>query len=412
MRKYYEDLKKIEDFTSFDRSRLINYIHRQKAEVSALCKVEAKFWVELDYVIGHAKSVLSSLVFSKPSDEEVNSSVKTLLLLMQEKIPTVKNIWNQLSDKEYFYLRKDLKTFENIFSHASNMVQKKLFYFMPFPLFLQAWESMTVLYPLGEKACDAGMLVRKDYNIILARYLARGFSEQLIEIIDYLIWAQVVFSKALDSDKQKFREQIVSRLSDFIKTKSDFSADSSEYSGRSLILELHEVLTDINIKSKIQKLLDKMQEKTLSDRECLNIIASIFIDADKNPGYANVYRDLYIASEYIAAPVIKHIGDNSALYEDINRAKILEFYFMEVVRYMVDPEEDMEVCRLFEIMFYLKETAPSFIMHDDIIPLLENSKQIFENRMEQLAKTFNLIFDPKSADRFIEKAMQVYAGKK
>ncbi len=406
MKKYYEELKKIEDFASFDRTRLLDYIHRQKFEASAVCGVEAKFWIELDYVIGLAKSA-----FSDVTEEYRNFFVGSVLPLMQEKITTVKEIEKKLPDRDFFYLKKDLKTFSDIFSHSSNITAKKLYYFLPFPLFLHAVESMTVLYPLREKTCDAGMAVRKNYDILLARYLAGGFSAQLVEIIDYLIWVQSVSPKALDADRQNFRARIVGRLSDFINTKSDFGT-GSEYSAKSFVLELHEVLTDINIKSKIQGLLDTIQTTAISVGECLRTIASIFIDTDTISGHANIYRDLYIASE-LASSVTKHIkeGSNSGIYEDIALSKALKPYFMQVSRYMLGTAEDMEICRLFEIMFYLEETAPSFIMHDDIIPLLENSAELLERQKEQIAKTLNKAFDPESADLFKAKAKQVYAGK-
>ena len=78
---------------------------------------------------------------------------------------------------------------------------------------------------------------------------------------------------------------------------------------------------------------------------------------------------------------------------------------------MLGITEDMEICRLFEIMFYLEETAPSFIMHDDIITLLENSIEKFENQKEAISKSLNKTLDPESAELFKAKAKQVYAGK-
>ena len=75
-------------------------------------------------------------------------------------------------------------------------------------------------------------------------------------------------------------------------------------------------------------------------------------------GQANVVRDLTIASD-LASSVIKHIkeSNNSALYEDIALSKALKPYFMQVSRYMFDVQIDMEVCRIFEIMFYLEKNA-------------------------------------------------------
>lgn len=412
MRKYYEELKKIEDFASFDRTGLLDYIHRQKSEASAVCAsaptpfiVDAAFWVELDYIIGLAKYALTAI-----TEEKKGFFIKTVIPLMREKVTMVTKLWKLLPENEFFYLRKDLKTFENIFSHAWNINSKNLTYFMPFSLFLHALESMIVLYPLGEKSCAAGMIERKNYNILQARFLSGRFSEQLVDIIDYLIWVQTVFSKALDSDRQKFRNQIISRLSTFITT--DDSSDKADDTAENLVYELHENLTRTHIKSKIQDLLNSILKTETSVSECLNTIISIFLEPHKDPGPGITLRDLVTASD-LASSVIKHIkeGNNKGLYEDINLSKALKPTFMSVSRYMVDIRTEIEICRLFEIMFYLEETAPSFIMHDDIISLLEKSIEQFEDQKQRLPKEIIENFDPQSAELFKAKAMQVYAGK-
>lgn len=406
MRKYYEDLKKIEDFTSFDRKQLLEYIHRQKFEASALCALGPTFWVELDYITGLAKSV-----FTGVTDEKKTLFIQNILPLMQEKIATIKKIEKTLPENEFFYLKKDLKTFEDIFSHSSNLINKRLDYFMPYPLFLHAVNSMTVLYPLREKSCEAGTVARKNYDILLARYLAGGFSTRLVDIIDYLIWVQAVSSKALDNDRLVFRNQIVKRLFDFIDTESDFS-NGTEYSAKSFVFELHEVLTDISIKGRVKELYSKILDSEVSVGECLRTIVSIFLDPQLSTGQANTLRDLSIASD-LASSVVKHIkeGNNKGLYEDISLSKALKPYFMQVSRHMLGMAEDMEMCRLFEIMFYLEETAPSFIMHEDIVALLENSVEKFENQKAAMTKTLEKPLDPEAAELFKAKMKQVYAGK-
>ena len=406
MRKYYEDLKKIEDFTSFGRIRVLDYIHRQKFEASALCSLGPTFWVELDYVTGLAKSV-----FSGVTEEKKAFFIQSVWPLMQEKIAVIKKIEKILPENEFFYLKKDLKTFEDIFSHASNLINKKLDYFMPYSLFLHAINSMTVLYPLREKSCDAGTVARKNYDILLARYLAGDFSAQLVDMIDYLIWVQAVSSKALDSDRLIFRNQIVKRLFDFIDTESDFS-NGTEYSAKSFVFELHEVLTDISIKGRVKELYSKILDSEVSVGECLRTIVSIFLDPQLATGQTNTLRDLSIASD-LASSVIKHIkeGNNKGLYEDIALSKALKPYFMQVSRHMLGMAEDMEMCRLFEIMFYLEETAPSFIMHEDIVALLENSVEKFENQKEAISKALDKALDPEAAELFKAKMKQVYAGK-
>jgi len=405
LKEYYEGLKKIEDFISFDRTQLTDYIHRQKSEASALCNIGPDFWVELDYIIALLQYSLTDI-----TEEKKEFFINSILPMMGGKIAVIHSLITKLSDNEFFYLKKDLRTFESIFSHASNIKNKRLNYFLPFPLFSNAVDSMTVLYPLLEKSCDTRTIARYNYDILLTRYLVCDFSEQLVEIIDYLIWVQTVFQVATDSDKMGFRDQIISRLSAFIDTGSDFK-NGTEYSTKSFVLELHEVLTDINIKSKVQELLNSILETKISVGECLRKITSIFIDSDIS-GQANIIRDLTIASD-LASSVIKHIkeSNNSALYEDIALSKALKPYFMQVSRYMLDTQVDMEICRLFEIMFYLEKTLPSFIMHDDIIPLLENSIEKFNSQKEHLTENLNGTFEPEAVELFKAKMKQVYAGK-
>ncbi len=405
MKKYYEGLKKIEDFTSFDRTQLLDYIHRQKFEASALCNIGPDFWVELDYIIALLQYSLTEI-----TEKKQEFFVNNVLTMMGGKIAVIHSLITKLSDEEFFYLKKDLKTFESIFSHASNIKNKKLNYFMPFSLFSNALDSMTVLYPLLEKSCDARTIARYNYDILLTRYLVGDFSKQLVEIIDYLIWVQTVFQVAIDNDKTGFRDQIITRLSAFIDTGSDFK-NGTEYSAKSFVLELHEVLTDINIKSKVQELLNSILETKISVGECLRKITSIFIDSDIS-GQANIVRDLTIVLD-LTSSVIKHIkeSNNSALYEDIALSKALKPYFMQVSRYMLDAQVDMEICRLFEIMFYLEKTLPSFIMHDDIIPLLENSIEKFNNQKKHLTENLSGTFDPEAVELFKAKMKQVYAGK-
>lgn len=405
MRKYYEELKKIEDFSSFDRGGLLEYIHRQKFEATAISLVEPVFWVELDYIIALARFALTDI-----TEEKKELFIKYVYPLMQEKIAPIKKIEKALPENEFFYLRQDLKTFEDIFSHASNLINKRCDYFLPFSLFLHAINSMTVLYPLNEKTCDAGMIARTNYNILQARLLSGRFSEKLVDIIDYLIWVQAVFSKAIDPDRYEFRNQIIKRLSAFIDTEE--SQEKTEDLTGNLVSEIHENLTYAHIKSKIQDLLANILSTKITTNECLKKIIAIFLNPQEDLGPAITFRDLSTASD-LASSVIKHIkeGNNKGLYEDIALSKAIKHIFMSVSRYMFDIQTDIEVCRLFEIMFYLEETAPSFIMHDDIIPLLENSIERFEDQKKRFPKEIADNFDPQAAELFKANAMQVYAGK-
>lgn len=385
---------------------LLDYIHRQKFEAAAVCGIDPKFWVELDYIIN-----LVQYYSSCNSDENRTVFIKSIIPLIRSKINDIDSVLKHLPEKEFFYLTKDLKLFRHIFSNAANIAGKKLDYFLPLELFAEALNSMTVLYPLSEKSCDMLTIARNNYPILLARYIANDFSSKIVEIIDYFIWFSAVSSIASDDDRRLFRENIVQKLSDFTETGQN-SRENEECTAKPLVLELHEVLTEINIKNSIRELLDKILTVKISIGDCLKAISSIFIDIEKNPGQNNLLRDLSIASE-LAASVVKNMkeGNNRALYEDIHLSKALKPYFMQVSRYMFNTANDLEICRLFEIMSYIEETFPAFIMHNDIIPLLEKSMESFEAQKSDILNTENIQFDMESAELFRAKAKQIYAGK-
>ncbi|MBP5406554.1 hypothetical protein J6Z19_05320 [bacterium] len=406
MRKFYEDLKKIEDFSNFNRSELLDYIHRQKFEAAAICGIDAKFWVELDYLIQ-----LTLLCASNDSNEKRNFFINYVIPVITSKISEIDAILKHLPEKEFFYLKKDLRLFKHIFSHSSNLRGKKLDYFIPFPLFSSAIKTMTVLYPLCDKTCDIGTLARKNYTILLTRYVANDFSSKIVEIIDFFIWVLAVSRIAPENDIKHFREEIVRKLSDFTESESVFNS-SEDYSAKTFVLELHEVLTEINIKNSIRELLDKILTVQISIGECLKTISSIFLDIEKIPGQSYVLRDLTVVTD-LASSVVANMknGSNRALYEDIYLAKALKPYFMQVSRYMLDAANDIEICRFFEIMYYVEETFPSFVMHNSIIPLLEKSIAIFEHQKSILPNAEDIGFAKESAELFKAKAKQIYAGK-
>ena len=270
---------------------------------------------------------------------------------------------------------------------------------------------MTVLSPLCEISCDCGSLARGNYPVLLSRYVASDFSKQLVDIIDYFIWFKAVFAVASEQDRKYFREQIVRKIESFTENDADFGI-KSDYTAKTFVLELHEVLSEINIKSTMKLLLDKIMTSEISVSDCLDTIAAIFLDSDKISAQTNIYRDLTVISDLAQSLVknIKNVG-NTGLMEDLALAKTLKPYFMSVSRYMMSMENEIEICRLFEIVFYLEASLPSFIMHEDIVTVLEKSIAKFEAQKLLLSQTSNINFDGESVELFKEKARQLYASK-
>lgn len=400
MKEYYQQLKKIQDFHSLNRLELLDYIWRQKADLSLFFKIDPNFWVLLDYMIYLTKEI------SAKSDLDPEG-----LKLFQKQNNALKQIISKIPDSEFYYLKKDLNNFYALLSCLLNLNEKRLSHFIPYNLFKQSIENMTVLYPLLDKCCDVGILVKKDYVSLIFRYAVGGFAPKLLKIVDYLIWLSAAWQILLPKDKELFARKILSLCDKFVS--EDDLCGKSPNSPKVLAVELHDLLATANIKNGIRELLPKITAKADAGDflECVQKLASIFIDvADVSPA-KYILRDLYIATQ-LSSNLIKRLTaeENRLAREDLLLAEALKPYFLQVSRYALDVKKGIEICRLFEITDYLQETLPSFVMRDEIIKQLGEIKKILEEELDSVSAANDISVDVESADLFKAKAKQIFAA--
>ena len=409
MKKYYEQLKKIQDFNSLNRLELVDYIHLQKAEVSNLLAINPEFWVALDYVIHLTRAVLK-----KPKIEAEKDFKLIIKPFFDSYNSKIEKILRKIPEKEFHFLKKDLKSFHHLICHSINLIDKGLSHFIPSYLFIDSIEKMTVLYPLHENCCDHGALARQNYPVLLSRHISESFTPEIKKIINFLIWLQHTLPHAIQEDRVYLRGKMISMLEAFISNEHQFK-NEDDYSTKELVIELREVITVSYIREKMISLLEKLKRPgaSVAISECLEHIASIFIEAKLLQPEKNSARDMAIATD-ICENIIKGLkkgGDRKSYYENLILARSLKPYFLNVARYMVDTKTDFELCKLVEICDFLHTVYPSTSVPDELFEVLENCHKALETERELFCSTNSITIDEEAKNLFKSKMKQIYAGR-
>lgn len=407
MKKYYQQLKKIHDFHSLEKNELKDYIHLQKTEVSNLLSIPPEFWVIIDYVIHLTRAVLKKPKIE--AEKDLKSVIKPLFDCYNSKI---ERILRKMPENEFLYLKQDMKSFHHIICHSVNLIDKGLPHFIPSYLFIDSIEKMTVLYPLHENCCDHGTLARGNYHVLMSRYISESFTPGIRDIINFLIWLQNILPHAVTDDRVYLRNRMISIMEEFISNEHQFK-NAEDYSTKELVIELREVITVSYIRENIISLLEKIKSPAsqIPVSECLDHIASIFIETGKLSPERTTARDLAIATEMCGKIIegIKNESEKKVLYENLVLANALKPYFLKVTRYMLDPKTDLELCRLIEICDFLFVTYPSVRATDELLELLENIHKSLETERELVCSTNSVTIDPEAMNLFKSKMKQVSA---
>jgi len=407
LNKYYQQLKKIQDFRSIDRNELKDYIHIQKAEVSSLLSIPPEFWVIIDYVIHLTKAVLKKPKIE--AEKDLKTVIKPLFDCYNSK---VERILRKMPENEFLYLKQDMKSFHHIICHSVNLIDKGLSHFIPSYLFIDSIEKMTVLYPLHENCCDHGTLARGNYPVLLSRYISESFTPGIKNIINFLIWLQNILPHAIPEDRAYLKTRMMNILEDFISNEHQFK-NAEDYSTKELVIELREVITVSYIREKIISLIEKIKTpgSQVPISECLEQISSIFIETGKLLPERTTARDLAIATEMCGRVIegIKNTSERKMLYENLVLSNALKPYFLNVTRYMLDPKTDLELCRLIEICDFLFVTHPSVRAADELMELLENIHKSLETERELVCSTNSVTIDLEAMNLFKSKMKQVSA---
>ncbi len=408
MKTFYEQLKKIQEKHYFNHSDFTVYIHRQKTEVSAHLSISPEFWVVMDYIIH-----LTSAILKKPKIEAEKDIATIIKPVFERYNRKIEKVLRKIPEKEYFFLKKDMKTFHHIICHSINLIDKGLPHFIPSYLFIDSIENMNVLFPLHEKTCDPGTLARNNYPVLLSRYISSAFSQDLEEIINFIIWIKHVLPHAIPEDKVYLKNKMIMMIEDFVKEKHEFKKDP-EYSTRKLIVELREIITLSYIREQMNDLLKKIKTPgaNVSLSDCLIHIASIFIDTENFSPHKYTVRDLTIITNLIEEILLAlKEKDQKKLFDALYTIKTMRSFLSEVSRYMLNPEADTEMLKFIEISTFLDESYPSMTFSYEITEILGNIRKILESEKELICSSHNVSIDDDALDLFKAKMKQIYSAK-
>ena len=406
MKKYYEQLQKIQEWENFSRSDLIDYIHHQKTEVGIQINIKPDLWVALDYIIH-----LTEAVLKKPKIE-AEKDFKTIIKPIFDKYNSkIDRILRKIPEEDYSYLKRDLKSFHNLISHSINLIDKGLPHFIPSYLFIQTIGNMTVLSPLHESTCDWGTLARNNYPVLISRHISKNFTKELSEIINYMIWLKYILPHAIPEDRTYLRKKMLTKLKDFAANKHEFKTDV-DYSTKSLVIELREVITQSLIQEQILELIEKIKdpEIRITIEDCLNHIASIFIDIEKIDPVKTTVRDLTVVID-LASKIIESIKQEGRpkLMNYLLTFKALRPFLLRVSRYMLDPKIDIELCRLIENVDYMYGSYPCLASNDELGKILDESMKVLETEREILCATNSISPNREANELFVAKMLHIYA---
>ncbi len=409
MKNFYRQLKIIQDRNNFDHSSLTDYIHRQKNEVSAHLSITPDFWVAMDYAIH-----LTSAILKKPKAEAEKDIAEVIKPLFEHYNRKIELVYRKIPEKEYFFLKKDMKSFHHIICHSINLIDKGLSHFLPSYLFIESIQNMVVLFPLHEKTCDTCSLAIGNYSFLLSRYISQAFSKDIREIMDLIIWMKFVIPHATQEDRTYLKNKMVSKIETFVKESHEFKEDPN-YSTRELIIELREVITLSYLKEKMTNLLDRIKtpgaKVTLA--ECIEHISSIFLDTKNLVPLKHTVRDLMITTNLISN-ILSSIKEKNEkeLYSQLYTAKTLLPFFKEVTRYMLEPKTELEFLKFIEIVEFLEESHPSKIFSNEITAILGDVLKSLETEKELIASSDGVTYDVDAMNLFIAKMKQIYVRSK
>jgi len=406
LKKYYDQLQKIQNWDNFKRDDLIDYIHHQKTEAAIQINITPDLWVALDYIIH-----LTEAVLKKPKIE-AEKDFKTIIKPIFDKYNSkIEKILRKIPEEDHFYLKRDLKSFHHLICHSINLIDKGLPHFIPSYLFIQTIGNMSVLSPLHENTCDWGTLARGNYPVLISRHISKSFTNELSDIINFMIWLKFILPHAIPEDRSYLRKKMLTMLEGFASNKHEFKTNV-DYSTKSLVIELREVITRSFIQEQIIDLIGKIKdpEIRITIEDCLDHIAAIFIDADKVNQVKTTVRDLTIVID-LARKIVDSVKqeERPKLMNYLLTFRALRPVLLTVSRYMLDPKIDLELCRVIETVDYIHESYPCYASNNELGTILDASIKILETEREVFCATNSISPNKEANELFVAKMIHIYA---
>lgn len=409
MKEYYRSFIALSSFKNPDRAALLPYIHRQKAEISALHAIRYDFWTTLDYTIDLTMRLL------KNPKETVGEPTQTVLRPLFGTINRELNtILQKVTDDEFGYLKHELKVFHHIVTHTINLVDKNVAHFVPRFLFVSLIEDMRLLYPLCERTINPALLARRDYRLLVTRHLAGRSDKRLVGIIDLLLWYREVAPVMVREDRQEYHGKLMALVRSALDQPVEFLG-SDAYSLRDMIVELRETVTASLIAERFMAILNELSyvpaDMQLDADKWLGDLCAVFIPSPIDERKNNaVLRDLSIADRILSESMVAaEAEDLDTLHRHLFLAGSIRPFVSEVTQPLLSPKVALELDIFFEIMEFFEHQFPDIIMPTELQRAFRRTHRILGEEIERIKVTGSVTISDDDIQLFIDKVNSLRA---
>ncbi len=404
MRSYYRSFAAVHALEEMDRSELLPYIWRQKAEISALYDIRPSFWVTLDYAIALTMNLLKS------TKKTIGDPVQTVLRPLYGRTSRELDIiLHKASDEEYGYLKHELKMFHHIITHTINLVDKNLSHFVPQFLFISLIERMRLLYPLEERAINPILLAHGDYRLLLTRHLAKQFNKRLVGIIDFLLWYRETAPSAQPEQREAYLSRFQTLVRESLEEPTVFT-ETESYSLREMIVELREAVTSSLIAEKFMEIQNALSfastDELLDTPRWLESFCCVFLPPTGEDRRADtMVRDLTIAEHILTdALAAAEAEDLDRLHRQILLAGAVRPFMQDVTAGILPLKTALELDVFFEIMELLDHLYPEVLLSGEMHRAFRKTRQVLAEEIERVKVTGTVNISEEDILLFVDKA--------
>jgi len=403
LKSYYESYNKLIELTDYKNTDLSPYLWRQKSEISSLYGIEPGFWPRVDYLIGLTTSTL------KKPKKVIEQNVDKILRPLYEKYNSrLDKIYKKIPEKEYLYLKNDLKTFHHIVAHTINLIDKNFAHFIPSYLFISSIDNMLILSPRYENTINPGFLARNNYRTLLTCHLAGNFSLNLKKSVEFLLWYREVSSLLFNEDKIKYRNQFKLILDKVLKERLPETIENDQ-TLQHAVRELRGVITSSLI---FEKVLDILNDINMSEKHSpldvegyLSEIGNIFIpDSIDSEKQNSIIRDLTVI-----IIILKNIyeaietSNKNKLFNHINIFLSLKTFFNEITRFLLPVRLQSTFMLTLETIGFIESIFPAMIIEDQLKMLLLDLVKIISKEIDKIKDENTITITINDIHLFLDK---------
>lgn len=372
-------------------------------EISARQNVKPGFWAVLDYLIFRTAATL------KKSKTETEKEITLILRPLYEKYNSILfNVYRNIPDNDYYYIKEELKTFHHILTHTLNLIDRNLSHFIPSFLFVELIEKMKLITPSHTYCCNPPFFARENYFMLMARYLSGKFSNNIKKVFDTLLWHKETAPYIIQKDREHFRKFIIDAINSAIKEKSN-EHEEKELTIHDVVVELRNMVTLSVISEKLFELLSKVENTPLSDTidagYMLHELSLIFVQENINDNrFHTLVRDITLLTTLISKSITAIRASNKKmLFEQVSIFRKIKEFYTEITIFLVPIEQFPLMLSAIEFMDFISASYPSSI-HDSVVLSkgekladdLRKTASIFEERN-------NIKLDSGEIELFIDK---------